>query len=57
MRRARIILKCEPEVVSAYQQWSNRKRLEAVEQALEEIQSIVSKFEKCAPEVMPIERN
>ena len=36
----------EPEVESADQQWSNRKRLEAVESALQEIQSILSLFEK-----------
>jgi len=43
----------EPEVEEAYQQLSSRKRLEAVEQALQEIQSILSKFEKCDTEVMP----
>ena len=44
----------EPEVESAYQQWSNRKRLEAVEQALQEIQAILSRVEKVGAEVMPI---
>lgn len=42
----------EPQVEEAYQQWANRKRLEAVEQALQEIQSILSSFEKPNPEVM-----
>lgn len=45
----------EPEVEEAYQQWSNRKRLEAVEQALREIQSILSRFEKRSTKVMPME--
>ena len=42
----------EPEVESAYQQWSNRKRLEAYEQALQEIQSILLRFEKQSLGVM-----
>ena len=45
----------EPEVEAAYQQLSNRKRLEAVEQALQEIQSILSRVEKLGTEVMPSE--
>ena len=45
----------EPQVESAYQQWANRKRLEAVEQALQEIQSILSRFEKHSLGVMPDE--
>lgn len=44
----------EPEVEEAYQQWNNRKQLEAVEQALQEIQSILSKFEERGEKVMPI---
>ena len=46
----------EPEVEEAYQQWANRKRLEAIEQALQEIQSVLSRFEdgECDPKVMPI---
>ena len=47
----------EPEVESAYQQWSNRKRLEDVDQALQEIQSILSTFEKRGTNVMPTETN
>ena len=45
----------EPEVEEAYQQWANRKRLEAVDQALQEIQSILSRAEKVGTEVMPME--
>ena len=45
----------EPQVEEAYQQWANRKRLEAYEQALQEIQSILLRFEKPNPEVMPTE--
>ena len=47
----------EPEVNEAYQQWSNRKRLEDVDQALQEIQSILSRFEKRDTGVMPSETN
>ena len=47
----------EPEVEEAYQQWSNRKRLEAVELALQEIKSILSKFQKYSVYVMPHEAN
>ena len=47
-------LGCDPEVEEAYEQWSNRKRLEAVEQALQEIQAILSRVEKLGAEVMPI---
>lgn len=47
-------LGCEPEVESAYEQWSNRKRLEAIESALLEIQSILSRVEKVGAGVMPI---
>ena len=45
----------EPEVEQAYQQWSNRKHLETVEQALQEIQSILSRFERLGTGVMPNE--
>ena len=45
----------EPEVEEAYQQWSNRRRLEAVEQALQEIQTILLRFEKHTTKVMPNE--
>ena len=48
-------LGAEPEVEEAYEQWANRKRLEAVEEALKEIQSILSRFEKRSLEVMPNE--
>lgn len=36
----------DPEVELAYQEWRNRKKLEAIETALKEIQTILSKFEK-----------
>lgn len=36
----------EPEVEAAYQEWRNRKKLEAIEQSLKEIQTISVKFEK-----------
>lgn len=36
----------EPEVEAAYQEWRNRKKLEAIERALGEIQAILVKFEK-----------
>jgi len=36
----------EPEVELAYQEWRNRKKLEAIETALKEIQAILSKFDK-----------
>ncbi len=45
----------EPQVEEAYQQWANRKRLEAVEQALQDIQAILLRFEKQSLEVMPNE--
>lgn len=35
----------EPSVEAAYQEWQNRKELEEIEQALEEIQSVLSRFE------------
>lgn len=46
----------EPEVEEAYQALINRKRLDAVETALQEIQSILSRFERSA-NVMPLETN
>lgn len=36
----------EPAVEAAYQEWQNRKELEAIEQALEEIQNVLSRFEE-----------
>jgi len=42
----------EPEVEAAYAAHNNRQRLEAIDQALSEIQSILSKF---GTEVMPTE--
>lgn len=36
----------EPEVQPAYQEWRNRKKLEAIEAALKEIQAILSRLEK-----------
>jgi len=36
----------DPEVELAYQEWKNRKKLEAIETALKEIQAILSKFDK-----------
>ncbi len=45
----------EPEVDAAYAAHNNRQRLEAIDQALCEIQSILSKFENGGTKVMPKE--
>ena len=47
----------EPEVDAAYAAHNNRQRLEAIGQALCEIQSILSKFDKRGTEVMPSKTN
>ena len=36
----------EPAVKAAYQEWQNRKELEAIEQALKEIRNVLSRFQE-----------
>lgn len=43
----------DPEVEAAYQEWRNRKKLEAIETALNEIQAILAKFEQTKIEDEP----
>ena len=44
-------LGCEPEVIEAFESWNCRKKLEAIDRALEKITALLSKVSAAAPDL------